>query len=180
MRGLSRAPSPARCRNLPRVRHNVTRIRLRRRPLRFPPPQLHLHLPRLRCRHLLLRRLYRRQSPSLRCPRSGMRRSPRIPITRFHQNRSHLQKRLPPRKPSPMSPLARGSANGYRRFRCSGRSWITPGISSVASPRKHWVAADRGHLTFKPKARKKLPRTALARPSRPISGHIDRPCTTRF
>src|SRR5512144_2651077 len=34
-------------------------------------------------------------------------------------------------------------------------------------------------LTSGPKARKKPPRTALAHPSRPPSGHIDRPCTTR-
>ena len=98
-------------------------------------PEPRPHLPRLRRRHPLLRRLCRRRSPSLRHPRREMWRSHRIPITRFHQNRSHLQRRLPPRKARPMSPVARGSANGYRRFRCSGRSWITPGISSVAGPR---------------------------------------------
>ena len=74
--GLSRPPRPARCRNLPHVRRSVTRSRLRRRLPRLPPPQQYPHLPRLRRRHPPLRRLCRRQSPSLRHPRREMRRSP--------------------------------------------------------------------------------------------------------
>ena len=86
MRGLSRTPSLGRRCNLRHGRRNVTQNRPRRRPLYPPPPQRRPHLPRLRRRHLLLRRLYRRLSLSLLYRCSEMRRSPRIPITRFHQN----------------------------------------------------------------------------------------------
>ena len=150
-------------------------------------PQQHPHLPRPRRWHPLLRRLCRHRSPSLRHRRKRMW-CRRRTTTRFHRNRSPLQTWLSPRKPRPTSPVARGSANGYRRSRCSVPWWITLGTSPVASPPSGsrrfahrprlsaWRSAltlaysDRGHLTFNRKARKKRPRTALACPSRPFRG----------
>ena len=178
MRGLSRAPSPARCRNLPHGRRSVKWSRLHPRQLLLKQRQHRRPLLRRHCRHRSLSLRHRRKRMWCR----------RRTTTRFHRNRSPLQTWLSPRKPRPTSPVARGSANGYRRSRCSVPWWITLGTSPVASPPSGsrrfahrprlsaWRSAltlaysDRGHLTFNRKARKKRPRTALACPSRPFRG----------
>lgn len=135
MRGLPKAPRLARRRNRPHGRCNVTWSRLRRRRLQLLPLPRRLQLPQLRHRHPPLRRLCHRRSRSLRRQRSRTRRNRRLPITRFRPHRSPHQKRLPLPKPSPMSRAARGSVNGYRRFRCWVMLSITPGTKPVASPR---------------------------------------------
>lgn len=135
MCGLPKAPKPARFRNLPRARHNVTRSRRRLRQLLRPSVQQQPHRPRLRHRHPLLRRLCRRQSLSLRHLRNRMRSVLRIPTTQFRRNRSLIQKQFLPRKLGQKSPVARRSENGFRRFRCLVMWSITAGTKPVASPR---------------------------------------------